>query len=137
MPITYRIFEPHRLAYAEGTGLLTDEHIASHAHQLLSDPKFELGFRELLDLSPVTDNALTADGVFKTADAVIVHKERLAHSNLAIVASNDEMFGMARMYETNLSLYLEGIQVFRTIDPALEFLGLESSLLATLRQALI
>ena len=134
MPITYRFFKSYKLVYALGTGSLTDQDCTSHAYQLFHDPDYDFGYNELLDLSRITAVDLTNDGVYLTSLEVVQHRDSLVNSKLAIVAPTDALYGMARMYELMLKPHLDNTQVFRTIFPALEFLGLEPSVLETLNR---
>jgi hypothetical protein len=54
-------------------------------------------------------------------------------SKTAVVASQDFMFGMTRMYE--LLMEERNIRIFRELDPALEWAGIEADLLDRLRKA--
>jgi hypothetical protein len=137
MPINYKFFKSFNLVYAVGTGSLTDQDCTSHAYQLFHDPDFDYDYDELLDLSRVTAVDLTNDGVYMTSLEVLQHRDLLVNAKLAIVAPTEALYGMARMYELMLSPYLRNTQVFRAVDPALDFLGLEPSILVVLKQAFV
>lgn len=55
MPIAYVIDQERRLVITTGSGLLTAPEIQAHAAQLKADLRFDPAFRELVDLTPVTE----------------------------------------------------------------------------------
>ena len=127
MPISFRFYNSQQLILAKGTDPLSDSDCIDHAHQILSHPDFAPGFVELLDLRNANDNNLTGMGVFMTARAVLPYRSRLKKSRLAILVANEAMYGMARMYQLSIGEFFKGIQAFRNLDEALEFIGLDPS----------
>jgi hypothetical protein len=137
MPIRFRLFKSQHLILAEGTDPLTDADCSAHARRVLSHSDFKSGFFELLDLREASVSALTGNGVFMTAREVAPHIKRLTRSKLAIVVADEAMFGMARMYQLFIGEFFKGVQVFRNIDEALDFVGLEPPELSRLKNLLL
>jgi hypothetical protein len=133
MPINYRFIRSKRLILAKGTDPLTDADCSLHAHSVLTHPDFKPGFVELLDLRKATAGKLTSEGVFQTARAVKPHMSRLVRSKLAIVAAEEVMYGMARMYQLFIGEIFENIHAFRNIGEALDFIGLSLSAFHSLK----
>ena len=120
MPITYRI-DPHaRLVRTTVTGVVTDADLIAHKDRLNSDPAFGPGMSELSDVTNVHRLDVTSQGVRTLVWHDDRHSRRFAGHKLAIVANEDVVYGMARMYQTQSSA---DVGVFRSLQEALSFLG--------------
>ena len=120
MPISYRIDPDARLVRTVANGVLTDAELRVHKDQLAADPAFETGMHQLSDVRVIERLDVSADGVRSLVAHDARHAERFAGHRMAIVASEDVVFGMARMYQTMSSVE---VGVFRTVDEALAFLA--------------
>jgi hypothetical protein len=121
MPISYRIDAERRLVVTTAHGVLTDEDILNLKNRLAADADFQAGMRELSDVRSVTDLQVTSAGVQK-----MVSLDSLSHLDgykLAIVASENVVFGMARMYQSLTQRNLLHVNVFRDYDAAVRWLG--------------
>jgi hypothetical protein len=49
MPASYLIDMPRGIVFSRGWGLLTDAEILSHVQTLRADPRFDPGFRQVID----------------------------------------------------------------------------------------
>ena len=120
MPLTYRVNADERLIVTTATGTLTDRDIMDHKQALVDDPHVEPGMAELTDVRGVTELAVTPDGIRMFTSFDRVHASDAGR--LAIVASEDFMFGMARMYQMRGTD--DSVGVFRSVEDARAWLGL-------------
>jgi len=125
MPISYRIDAGRGVALTTATGTLTDRDILEHKKRLHADPAFTPGMHEMSDVRGVSDLQVTPHGVKRMVAHDAAQGSDAGSHRLAIIASEDVVYGMARMYETlsdgNPS---PSVAVFRDYDAAAKWLGL-------------
>jgi len=131
MPGSYRIDPALRLVHYRYEGVITRDDMIVVARQAITDPLFEVGYRVLIDLTAMTQNAVEAEGVRALAEGVSqTLDQRGPRWQVAVAAPSDVAFGFARMYEMLRSQSPEDVHVFRTLDEACAFLGLDRATLA-------
>ena len=122
MPIDYSLDHGGRLIRTKATGVLTDDEIFAHKKRLLQDERVAVDAGEISDVREVTELAVTVEGIreFVAQDR---HAGPAASRRLAIVATEDLVFGMARMYQ-NMSVGSLGsdVAIFRDIGEATAWL---------------
>lgn len=123
MPITYHIDPIRNLVITHAVGTLTDEDILTHKRKLAADSGFRPGMGELSDVRGITDLRVTADGVRAMVEADASQASNLQGYRLAIVAGQDVVFGMARMYELLVERHLPHVNVFRSCLDAARWLN--------------
>ena len=123
MPGSYLIDVPHRLVFSRGWGILTDDDVVSHARTLREDSRFDPGFRQIFDFRDLTEIHLTVAGIHGTAQLNPFHRD----SRRAFVVPSEVAYGLARMFEGFTGSDPEQFRVFRSIEPALEWVGLDAS----------
>lgn len=123
MAISYRIDSRKGLVLTTATGVLTEDELLEHKRKLLEDPAFKPGMRELSDVRGVEKLEVTPEGVWRLAAQDSIDSSRLGEYRLAIVASTDIVFGTARMYEALTDLNIPGVMVFRDMEEARSWLG--------------
>jgi len=123
MPCSYLIDVARKIVFSRGWGALTDEELHTHAKTLIADPRFAPGFRQLADFRDLTEVLVTSDGV-----KILAQRNPFPpHARRAVVAPGDAAFGMSRMFETFMEADPEQFRVFRVMEPALEWVGLDPS----------
>ena len=128
MPISYRISAPENLVSTKAEGTLTDADIIDHKERLSEDQDFVPGMLELSDVRDVTTLEVTPEGIQRFTAFDKDNSESARGHRLAIVASEDFIFGMARMYQIQAPEGHEtGVSVFRTIEEARSWLGLDGA----------
>ena len=126
MAIEHRIDHDRRLVVARVHGMLTDEEILAYKRELWSLPEVA-GYNELVDVSDVERIALPS--MERVRQLVWLSADRGAPrpAKLAIVAPQDVQFGLGRMYQVYRELESQSTKrvcVFRSVEPALAWLGL-------------
>jgi hypothetical protein len=124
VPIEHRYDAENRTLFIEVSGEITEAELMDGARKLASDPSVPAGHRELVDLSraqtgvsPATLRHVAA--VFAAAD------RKPEESQVAIYAPGDLFFGLARMYEAFRASSSVRIRIFRTLDEARAWLGID------------
>ncbi len=123
MPITYSIDRERNVVFTTIRGVLTDDELLDHKKRLTSDPNFKSGMVELSDAREVGELAVTAEGVGRFVTQDSKDSELLKGYKLAIVASEDVVYGMARMYQTLTEKNVPAVRIFRDLDEAKAWLG--------------
>ncbi len=120
MPITYRIDTDALLVRTTATGVVVDADLRAHEDSLAADPAFEPAMAQLVDGRTIERLEVSAAGIRQ----FVAHEGRLAprfaNHRVAILASENMVYGMARMYQMLSDL---NVGVFRTTVEALKFLG--------------
>ena len=120
MGATYRIDLALRMVFSTANEVLTDEDLLDHQARLRSDPDFDSSFSQLIDCTQVTELRVSSSGVRRVAKTKLFD----ATSRRAIVADQNQVFGMARMFEL-MNGGPEEIRVFRDMKEARRWLGLD------------
>ena len=94
----------------------TLESIARH-------PDFRPGLSQLIDLADVSEFLSTPDGIREVVAWEHAHREMLGQRRCAMVAPDDYMFGMVRMYEMLTEDKAVEVQVFRKREEAVSWLS--------------
>jgi hypothetical protein len=121
MPVTYTIDPDKKLVLSEIWGPATETEVLEHNRRLSGDPMFNPGYQQLADMRGVTEILVSADTIMETArDAFFSPGVRRA-----FVASDDCIFGMARMFALHAESLGQLVEVFRDRGAAEEWLGLK------------
>jgi hypothetical protein len=123
MPGSYLIDVPRRIVFSRGWGKVTEEEVLAHARALRDDPRFEPGFRQLIDFRDIDRFELTSAGVQHIAQRNPFRTD----ARRAFVVAQEEVFGMIRMYWSYAEADPKQFRVFRAIGPALEWIGLNAA----------
>jgi hypothetical protein len=119
MPITYVVDPILQRMTPHADGLITYQDITRH----LDDEEREraLGLPELFDACGATTD-ITADQVRRLVQRAARTARQAPLGPTAIVATNDTVFGMARMYSILMEPVAAPVGVFRDRDAAIRWL---------------
>lgn len=120
MPIATTIDRSLRVIFTTADTVITDQDWMRHHERLRHHPTFEADFDQLWDFRSVQDCRLTPEIIRITSVMPIFRP----HSRQAFVAVNNLTYGMCRMYEMLCAHHDLRIEVFRDIQAANEWLGL-------------
>jgi len=120
MPWSYTINPKQGVVFTVASGVVTDEDIMAHQKALRTDPDFRPDMRQLIDFSPTTELKVTTQGIKQA----VAGNPWGAGSRRALVAPNETIYGMARMFELGRVDPQDEFCVFRTMAEAREWLGL-------------
>jgi hypothetical protein len=120
LPATYEIDPQRRLVTSRLWGGVTDDEVYAHNEKLRTDPRFDPTYRQLTDLTGVTEIAVSTSMINETS----LDQFFEPGTRRAIIATDDGVFGMARMYALRAEGLGQRIEVFREEQPAREWLGI-------------
>ena len=121
MPASYLIDSPRGVVFSRGWGVLTDEEILTHARVLRADSRLTPKLRQVADFRDVTKLGVTSDGVRRAAKNNPFGPE----ARRSFVAPLDETLGMLRMFGIYIDADTSQFQIFRTLEPAMKWVGLD------------
>jgi hypothetical protein len=120
VPVEYTIDPDRRLVVSRISDPATESEVLDHNHRLRNDPLFDPNYRQLADMSGVTQLLVPTTTIAETA-----HDSFFAPGvRRAFVADGDGTFGMARMFALHAENLGQVVQVFRDRISAEEWLGL-------------
>jgi hypothetical protein len=125
MPIDSEIDHERRLVTARGRGTLTHDDVFGYQRDLWSRADVA-GYDELVDLTEIERIDPPSTGEVRNLATLSASMDsRDSKSRLAIVARDDFVFALGRMYETYRGLdprSTKEVRVFRTVPEALAYL---------------
>jgi hypothetical protein len=122
MAISYRIDAVRKIVYTTIKGETTEEQLERHSHTIGSDPEIDTSFVELVYVDPSSSASVTRSAIRKSAGTLSVYPPI---EKIAIAASQDVTFGLARMFEMLADESPIEIRVFRGEAEARSWLGIE------------
>jgi hypothetical protein len=126
MAISYRYDPDSRTVYIELSGELPEAALVDAARKMSSDPAIPPEHRELVDLRGLVATDVTPAALRQVARIFAATDTRPERSRVAIVAPGDLFFGLSRMYEAYRDASGLPLRVFRTLEEARAWLGLEA-----------
>lgn len=116
MPYFYFIDKEHRVVFSTGAGVLTREDLVANEDKLLKDPDFDPTFSQIVDFTQVSQVDVKPEDILFLAERNIFSPK----SHRAVIAGNDLVYGLARMYEMIRDSKGETeVRVFRDRDEAI------------------
>jgi hypothetical protein len=121
MPATYIIDADRQLVTSLLVGPVTEAEVYDHNERLRTDPNFDPGYRQLADMSGVSEVLVSTGLIVNTA------RDQFFSPGVprAFVACEDASFGMARMYAAHAESLGQTVKVFRDRGDAERWLGLD------------
>jgi hypothetical protein len=130
MPIQHRIEHEQRLVLAEGHGTVSAEEVMRYQLEVWSRPDVA-GFDELFDMTDVEKIVGDSSAGMRNLAEVSARADLPGGSSkFAIVAPDEVMFGVSRMYESYRELNprsTKQVAVFRKLAEALAWIAGEPS----------
>ena len=124
MPIEYQIDHGQRLVLAKAVGTLTADDMFTYQREVWSLPEIR-GYNELIDMSDVEKIAEeSAVNIKILADLAASMDTPIITSKFAIVANEDHIYGLGRMYESFRQLNKRStkeVRVFRSMKEAMDW----------------
>ncbi len=127
MPVRYTYDESDNFVYTKASGVLTDEDLKEFAEAMAADPRIKPGLRELVDVRAVDSIKGSTDVLGYIIHINITNRKKYEGKRIAIVANRELLFGLSKYFEviSHIDNAPFGIEVFRTISEAREWLGIE------------
>ena len=99
-------------------GSVTEDEVHDHNTRLRNDPAFDPDYRQLVDLTGITEIRVSS----KTVTVTAMDQFFTPGTRRAFVASSDATFGMARVFQLQAEGLGQTIEVFRDRKKAEEWL---------------
>jgi hypothetical protein len=126
VPLAYRIDHEQRLVHVTASGVITAETLFGYQKEVWSDPAIA-GYDELVDMSGVEGVQAPLPSNVSALAAFSARMDASAKpTKLAIVARDDLLFGLGRMYQAYREMKPgsnKEVAVFRSMPDALAWLG--------------
>ena len=130
MPITYQSKPDERLVILIHVGAVSDDEFLSFYKALYEDTRFDKSFNLLVDLRQAESSVRSTAALNEFAHFVRRQfVNTTVRPKVAVVASEDISFGLARMYEALSGAVPWEFVVFRAASAALAWLGLSENLM--------
>ena len=126
MGIERRYFSTHNFVWTKIHGCLTDAMFSEHVSKLTEETRDYTSFSELADCRELKNvSGLTGAGI---VDSALLEGERdpKVFGKLAILVSNSDLFGYISIYKVICEHYRKEVRIYKDLDDALEWLGLDS-----------
>jgi hypothetical protein len=131
VPLVYRIDRDAKVVVAAGYGILTDADLFGYERQTGARSDM-IGYDELIDMSAVTDiDVPVVERLEDLASEAAMRDAVHGPAKVAIVAPGDVAFDLGRLFRVHRQVEFRStrnVGVFRTMDAALEFLGIDHPL---------
>ena len=128
MSIEYRIDRKRRLVIVTGRGTVTPDELGNYQRTVWSNPEVA-GYNELADMREVEHViAASPEQMSGLARLAATMDAGPPSSKFAIVAPQDAVYGLGRMFEAYRGLESQSkkqVAVFRSMEEALQWLGME------------
>lgn len=125
MPISRRWDPDQHALFVRMVGRVDDAELVRFARELSEDPEVPTGRRELIDLREVEASDVTTEAIRQVAGAFRSQDKTHYETRVALVAASDLGFGLGRMYQAFRDDAPIHLQVFRELEKALAWLGIE------------
>lgn len=121
MPGSYLIDVANGIVFSRGWGVLADDEIIAHAQTLRADPRFKPTFRQIGTFLDAHKIILTSEAI----RSVAMNNPFPRDARRAFVVPTDEAYGLARMFALYLDADPKQFEIFRAMEPALEWIDLD------------
>jgi len=136
MPISYRIDKAARVVICTHAGMTSDADFIHTYKSLFNDPEYEAGLSKLIDLREADSVGRSGKALMAIRDLLTIQYEGSSvTTRIAIVAPADLSFGLGRMYEMLTDDAPQKVGVFRSMQKAVEWLGVSLDSVEELRDA--
>jgi hypothetical protein len=125
VPLEFAIDPRQKLIHVRCTGTITLESIVDYERRVVDAPDFDSNFSEIFDLREAAISSLSFDDADELVDFERAHSRYLGPRRCAFVAPDDINYGTARMYSTLEEDSPMETRVFRDLDSALAWLGVD------------
>ena len=120
LPTSYTIDTKNQLVTSRLWGAVTEDEVHEHNRRLRTDPDFVPSYRQLVDLTGITEIKVGTNLINETS----LDQFFAPGTRRAFVASDDAAFGMARMFALRAEGLGQVIEVFRDPGKARDWLGI-------------
>jgi len=130
MAILFTVNESHGLFLSSWLGAMSDADLIPAYERLFATEGYKPGFNEICDCREADFAGVTSAGMRQLATMIGNYLSgRCEEFKTAVVAPEDLPFGMARVYGALTDQSSENVRVFRELKTALEWIGVDESII--------
>ena len=129
MSYKYTINTEHKIVIFKASGAFTAEILFNCLKDVISSTDFQPGFNHLVDLREVSSFPATTADMHQRVNLDKDIEEQLGKCKIALVSSNELVFGMSRMYEMLMDNATPEVRSFRHINETVQWLGIEKEII--------
>lgn len=129
MPYTYHIDTKHEIVLFKATGAFTPEILFECLYEVISEPTFKPTYAHLVDLRDVSSFPAVSSDIQKRVDLDKKLDIQLGKCKIAIVSSDELVFGMTRMYEMLMDDATPTVRTFKNFDDTINWLGIPKEII--------
>jgi hypothetical protein len=128
MGYIYTITSEYNLCYVKATGKVRGNEILKASIEIFSDPKWKPGINQIIDYSYIKELVLTREEI----DLILKieeEQEKIVKDDkrkVAIISDNQLYKAIFKYYEIKTKKLLHKTKIFKTIDEALDWIGLDA-----------
>ena len=134
MPLKYKIFSDLKIVYVRGTGKVTADEIMTTGAKIFANSKWINGFNILLDYREISELGVKSEDIENIVDQDKRNEYLFDQSKCAIVADNDLVFGLSRMWEAYSEDTKIKAMVFRNIEDSLRWLDMDEMVYQSIKE---
>ena len=124
MPVTYVIDKQRKFIHTRCVGVTTFDEVIGHFDKLSMDPDCPDQLDVLLDLSEMT-SIPESEQLRAVSKKIKETKSVVQFGCCAVVAIQEILFGMSRVFEVYTASHFSAVRVFKNIDEARYWLAKE------------
>lgn len=126
MAIKYQIDQQMGVIYIDLAGNVYDDEFSTALNQALHDPEYQIGLSSLIDFRNVERFGVSTNTIRDAVTTVAKTMNGFRYPwKTAIVAPMDLVYGLSRMYQILREGSMEEIGVFRDLQDARQWLGID------------
>jgi hypothetical protein len=125
MALEYEIIEDKRLVHAKGSGVVTGNDVIKHLDTLAADERYIAPMKKLVDYRFIERMEVSNEEAYRIALKKERMSKKFAGERCAFVSPKDLTFGATRVHQALIDDDVINTEVFRRIEDALEWLGVE------------
>ena len=122
MPVSHRVDAERKLVITTLEGVVTTEELLQNSTAMYANREIDGCTLELVDLSLARGDEISTGGIRTTAGNL---QRATRIQQMAVFATNDLQYGLARMFQLLASRSQVQVEVFRDRARALRWLGIE------------
>jgi hypothetical protein len=125
MAIEYEIIEDKRLVFAKGSGVVTGSDVIRHLDTLAVDERYIAPMKKLVDYRSIESIQISNEEANRIAHKKEMLSKKYPGERCAFISPADLTYGTARVHQALVDGADINMEVFRSIEDALEWLDVE------------
>lgn len=129
MPYSYQIVAEHKIVLFKANGVFSSDELLGCLKEVVADSRFESSFNHLVDLREVSRFQASQSDMFMKVVSNHKMQPKLGECRIALLSSNETVYGMTRMYEIMMESTSVAVRTFRKAVDAAEWLDIPEAIM--------